>query len=69
MTDNNNEAHKQASRIQQETLDNMQRILSKILTNRNNEKISGNHNREEENFNEETPENEHSKESFQSMLK
>jgi len=37
-------------------------MLTQLLTNRNNEKTSGNHDREEENLNKDTSEGEHSKE-------
>ena len=70
MADNNNddlrhrmEVQGQASRTQQESLDIIQHMLSKILTNRNNQETSGKHDREEENLNKETLENKHSKES------
>jgi len=69
MADNKNEdlrrcmeVQEQASRTQQEVLDNIQLMLSEILTNRNNE-TSDNHVREKKNLNKETLENEHSKES------
>jgi len=39
----------QISRTQQETLDNIQRMLTQLLTNRNNEENSENHDWKEEN--------------------
>jgi len=66
MDDNNNddlcrhmEAQQQTSRTQQEALDNIQRMLTQLLTNRNNEN-SENHDWEEEN---KTLEDSNSKES------
>jgi len=62
MVDNNNddnlcrhmEVREQASRTQQEDLENIQCMFSEILTNQNNEETSGNHDRGEENLNKET---------------
>jgi len=55
-------AQEQTFRTQQEALDNIQRMLAQLLTNQNNEKTSGNHNREEKNLNKDTSEGEHSNE-------
>jgi len=59
MIDNNNddlrqwmEAQEQTSRAQQETLDNVQQMLTQLLTNRNNNDIGSNHNGEDHNDNE-----------------
>ena len=63
MADNNNdddlcrcmEAQEQTSKVQQEILDNIQRMLTQLLTNRNNDDTTGSNHDEEENNNNEPP--------------
>jgi len=56
------EAQEQASKAQQEALNNIQQMLAQLLTNRNNNDTGSNHNKEEH-HNDEQPMTEKSKES------
>ena len=71
MANNNNndlcrrmEAQEQASRAQQEALNNIQHMLSQLMTDRNKEKNFDNNEREENR----TPENKNTKEYFPSSI-
>jgi len=55
------EAQEQTSRTQQEALDNIQQMLARLLSNRNDNDAGSNHD-EEEHFNNEPPKTEKSKE-------
>ena len=46
------EAQEQTSKAQQEALDNIQQMLTQLLTNRNNNDTGSNHNEEKHNDNE-----------------
>ena len=71
MADNNNdddfchrmEAHEQTFKVQQETLDNIQCMLTQLLTNWNNDNTTSSNHYEEENNNNEPPKTEKLKES------
>ena len=66
MADNNNdddllhrtEAQKHTSKVQLEALDNIQRMLTQLLTNMNNDDTTGSNHDEEENNNNEPPKTE-----------
>ena len=70
MADNNNnddlrhrmEAQEQASKAQQEALDNIQQILIQLLTNWNIDNTTGSNHKNEGNINNEPPKTDHSKE-------
>ena len=70
MADNNNdddlrhrmEAQEQIFKVHQEALDNIQHMLTQLLTNQNNDSTTDNNHDEEENNNNEPPKTEHSKE-------
>ena len=55
------EAQEQTFKVQQEALDNIQCMLTQLLTNRNNDNTTGSNHDEEENNNNEPPKTEHSK--------